>query len=93
MSLSCDVFMEQEDTGGVFVAARVDKGGGSIRNAHGIFFWVFADGTYKVTNDLCKRGKNIMNMIVKNQYRTETCYNIHALSIFVLSYKTYVSNI
>lgn len=57
MSLSCDVFMEKEDGGGVFVAARVDKGGGSIRSARGIFFWVFADGTYKVTNDLSKQGK------------------------------------
>ncbi|XP_060736458.1 galactocerebrosidase [Tachysurus vachellii] len=51
-SISCDVYMEKVDTGGVFVAVRVDKGGGSIRNTQGIFFWVFADGTYKVTNDL-----------------------------------------
>lgn len=55
--MSCDVYMEKVDTGGVFVAARVDKGGGSIRNARGIFFWVFADGTYKITNDLSKWGK------------------------------------
>ncbi|KAF5894795.1 galactocerebrosidase isoform X1, partial [Clarias magur] len=52
LSVSCDVYMEREYSGGVFVAARVDKGGGSIRSARGIFFWVFADGTYKVTNDL-----------------------------------------
>uniref|UniRef100_A0A8C6WWP6 Galactocerebrosidase n=1 Tax=Neogobius melanostomus TaxID=47308 RepID=A0A8C6WWP6_9GOBI len=36
----------------VFIAARVDKGGQSIRSARGVFYWVFADGTYKVTNDL-----------------------------------------
>ncbi|XP_041669243.1 galactocerebrosidase isoform X2 [Cheilinus undulatus] len=52
VTVSCDVFMETVKTGGVFVAARVDKGGGSIRSAKGVFFWVFADGTYKVTNDL-----------------------------------------
>ncbi|XP_062863241.1 galactocerebrosidase [Trichomycterus rosablanca] len=52
VSVSCDVYMEEERTGGVFVAVRVDKGGGSVRSARGIFFWVFADGTYKVTNDL-----------------------------------------
>uniref|UniRef100_UPI0037E87482 galactocerebrosidase isoform X2 n=1 Tax=Semicossyphus pulcher TaxID=241346 RepID=UPI0037E87482 len=52
LTVSCDVFMETVKTGGVFVAARVDKGGGSIRSAKGVFFWVFADGTYKVTNDL-----------------------------------------
>ncbi|MCI4382986.1 hypothetical protein PGIGA_G00021200 [Pangasianodon gigas] len=52
ISVSCEVYMENKYTGGVFVAARVDKGGGSIRSARGIFFWVFADGTYKVTNDL-----------------------------------------
>ncbi|XP_074548779.1 galactocerebrosidase isoform X3 [Halichoeres trimaculatus] len=52
LTLSCDVFMETLTTGGVFVAARVDKGGSPIRRAKGVFFWVFADGTYKVTNDL-----------------------------------------
>ncbi|KAF4083676.1 hypothetical protein AMELA_G00119530 [Ameiurus melas] len=52
MNISCDVYMESKYTGGVFVAARVDKGGGSVRSARGIFFWVFADGTYKITNDL-----------------------------------------
>ncbi|KAG9268908.1 galactocerebrosidase-like [Astyanax mexicanus] len=52
MTVSCDVFMEKENSGGVFVAARLDKGGGSVRNARGIFFWVLADGTYRVTSDL-----------------------------------------
>ncbi|CAJ1074255.1 galactocerebrosidase isoform X2 [Xyrichtys novacula] len=52
LTVSCDIFMEKEKTGGVFVAARVDKGGQSIRSAKGVFFWVFTDGTYKVTNDL-----------------------------------------
>lgn len=52
MTVSCDVFMEKENSGGVFVAARVEKGGGSVRNARGIFLWVLADGTYRVTSDL-----------------------------------------
>ncbi|KAJ0009244.1 hypothetical protein NQD34_016659 [Periophthalmus magnuspinnatus] len=52
LTVSCDVFMEKVKTGGVFVAARVDKGGGSVRSARGVFYWVYADGTYKVTNDL-----------------------------------------
>nr|XP_057934458.1 galactocerebrosidase isoform X2 [Doryrhamphus excisus] len=52
VTVTCDVFMETVKTGGVFIAARVDKGGQSIRSTKGIFFWVFADGTYKVTNDL-----------------------------------------
>ncbi|XP_072545120.1 galactocerebrosidase [Salminus brasiliensis] len=55
VTVSCDVFMEKENSGGVFVAARVDKGGGSVRSARGIFFWVFADGTYRVTSDLSRR--------------------------------------
>ncbi|XP_052001514.1 galactocerebrosidase isoform X1 [Xyrauchen texanus] len=50
--MSCEVYMEAVHTGGVFVAVRVDKGGGVVRSAKGIFFWVYADGTYKVTNDL-----------------------------------------
>lgn len=50
--MSCDVFMETVKSGGVFIAARVDKGGQSVRSAKGVFFWVFADGSYKVTNDL-----------------------------------------
>uniref|UniRef100_A0A4W4HA08 Galactocerebrosidase n=1 Tax=Electrophorus electricus TaxID=8005 RepID=A0A4W4HA08_ELEEL len=52
VNVSCDVYMENEKGGGVFVAARVDKGGGSVRSTKGIFFWIFADGTYKVTSDL-----------------------------------------
>ncbi|XP_029900857.1 galactocerebrosidase isoform X1 [Myripristis murdjan] len=52
LSVTCDVFMESVKTGGVFIAARVDKGGMSVRNTKGVFYWVFADGTYKVTNDL-----------------------------------------
>uniref|UniRef100_A0A8C8CAQ8 Galactocerebrosidase n=1 Tax=Oncorhynchus tshawytscha TaxID=74940 RepID=A0A8C8CAQ8_ONCTS len=41
LTVSCDVFMDTVKTGGVFIAARVDKGGGSVRN-----------GSHKVTNDL-----------------------------------------
>ncbi|KAJ0063075.1 hypothetical protein NL108_011629, partial [Boleophthalmus pectinirostris] len=52
LTISCDVFMEKVKTGGVFIAARVDKGGQSIRSARGVFYWVYADGTYKVTSDL-----------------------------------------
>ncbi|XP_069028558.1 galactocerebrosidase isoform X2 [Embiotoca jacksoni] len=52
LTVTCDVFMEDVKTGGVFVAARVDKGGQSVRGAKGVFFWVFADGSYKVTSDL-----------------------------------------
>ena len=44
--------METVKTGGVFIAARVDKGGQSVRSAKGVFYWVFSDGSYKVTNDL-----------------------------------------
>lgn len=52
LTITCDIFMESVKTGGAFIAARVDKGGESIRSTKGVFFWVFADGTYKVTNDL-----------------------------------------
>uniref|UniRef100_A0A9J8CVR8 Galactocerebrosidase n=2 Tax=Cyprinus carpio TaxID=7962 RepID=A0A9J8CVR8_CYPCA len=52
LMVSCDIYMEAVHTGGVFIAVRVDKGGGVIRSTRGIFFWVYADGTYKVTNDL-----------------------------------------
>ncbi|XP_047201660.1 galactocerebrosidase isoform X3 [Girardinichthys multiradiatus] len=52
VTVTCDVFMENVKSGGVFVAVRVDKGGQSIRSAKGVFFWVFANGLYRVTNDL-----------------------------------------
>ncbi|XP_035599267.1 galactocerebrosidase isoform X2 [Oncorhynchus keta] len=58
LTVMCDVFMETVKTGGVFIAARVDKGGQSVRSAKGVFFWVFADGSYKVTNDLV--GKTVL---------------------------------
>ncbi|MCJ8743896.1 hypothetical protein PDJAM_G00099610 [Pangasius djambal] len=51
ISVSCDIYLETED-GGVFVAARVDQGGESVQRAMGVFYWVFANGTYKVTNDI-----------------------------------------
>ncbi|XP_069064226.1 galactocerebrosidase isoform X3 [Pleurodeles waltl] len=52
MVVCCDVYIETPNTGGVFVAGRVDRGGTPVWGAKGIFFWVFADGTYKVTLDL-----------------------------------------
>uniref|UniRef100_A0A672SMA9 Galactocerebrosidase n=1 Tax=Sinocyclocheilus grahami TaxID=75366 RepID=A0A672SMA9_SINGR len=58
LMVSCDIYMEDVHTGGVFIAVRVDKGGGVIRSTRGIFFWVYADGTYKVTNDL--RGMTVL---------------------------------
>ncbi|XP_028855256.1 galactocerebrosidase isoform X1 [Denticeps clupeoides] len=54
LTVTSDVYIETVKTGGVFIGARVDQGGGSVRSAKGIFFWVFADGTYKVTGDLQK---------------------------------------
>lgn len=54
MTVTCDVLIETVNTGGVFIAARVDKGGESVREAMGVFFWVFANGTYRVTNDIGK---------------------------------------
>ncbi|XP_074145917.1 galactocerebrosidase isoform X1 [Sminthopsis crassicaudata] len=53
LAISCDVYIETPH-GGVFIAGRVNKGGEVIRSAAGIFFWVFADGTYQVTNDLAR---------------------------------------
>ncbi|XP_036405723.1 galactocerebrosidase-like isoform X1 [Megalops cyprinoides] len=58
LTVTCDVYIETPKTGGVFIAARVDKGGESVRNAKGVFYWVYADGTYKVTNDL--RGQTVL---------------------------------
>ncbi|XP_069494036.1 galactocerebrosidase isoform X1 [Ambystoma mexicanum] len=52
MVVSCDVYIETPNTGGIFVAGRVDRGGSPTWGAKGVFFWVFADGTYKVTLDL-----------------------------------------
>ncbi|TNM95964.1 galactocerebrosidase [Takifugu flavidus] len=52
LTVTCDVFMETATTGGVFLAARVDRGGLAVRSTRGVFFWLFADGTYRVTNDL-----------------------------------------
>lgn len=49
--VSCDIYLETEDSG-VFVAARVDRSGESVQSAQGVFYWVFANGTYKVTNDI-----------------------------------------
>ncbi|XP_063804272.1 galactocerebrosidase isoform X2 [Pseudophryne corroboree] len=52
VTVTCDIYIETEDTGGVFLAARVDQGGAPTHLARGIYFWVFADGTYRVTGDL-----------------------------------------
>ncbi|XP_042245359.1 galactocerebrosidase isoform X2 [Thunnus maccoyii] len=77
LTVSCDVFMEKVKTGGVFVAARVDKGGQSVRSAKGVFFWVFADGTYKVTNDLAGQ-----TVLAEGQSGTRA-YGWHTLSLTV----------
>ncbi|CAB1335486.1 unnamed protein product [Coregonus sp. 'balchen'] len=77
LTVSCDVFMETVKTGGVFIAARVDKGGGSVRSAKGVFFWVFADGSYKVTNDLV--GKTVL----AEGHSGTRAYGWHTLSLTV----------
>ena len=44
-------------TDGVFVAARVDRGGCSTNGAKGVFFFVFPiTGKFVVTNDLGNTG-------------------------------------
>ena len=39
----------------MFIAGRVDNGGIYVRRTKGVFFWVYADGTYRVTSDLGKK--------------------------------------
>ncbi|XP_062974014.1 galactocerebrosidase isoform X2 [Elgaria multicarinata webbii] len=51
LTITCDVYIES-DKGGAFVAGRVNKAGTYVREARGVFFWVFPDGTYRVTGDL-----------------------------------------
>lgn len=58
LTVSCDVYMENGYNDGVFIAVRVDKGGGVVRATRGIFFWVYSYGTYQVTNDL--RGTTVL---------------------------------
>uniref|UniRef100_A0A2K6GCC2 Galactocerebrosidase n=1 Tax=Propithecus coquereli TaxID=379532 RepID=A0A2K6GCC2_PROCO len=52
LTITCDVYIETPETGGVFIAGRVNKGGIWIRSARGVFFWIFANGSYRVTGDL-----------------------------------------
>ncbi|XP_078480518.1 galactocerebrosidase [Lampetra planeri] len=77
LTVTCDVFMEHVQTGGVFIAARVDKGGQSVRNTKGVFFWVFADGTYKVTNDLAGQ------TVLAEGLSGTRAYDWHTLSLTV----------
>ncbi|XP_058662513.1 galactocerebrosidase isoform X2 [Ammospiza nelsoni] len=58
MTVTCDIYIEKPRDGGVFIAGRVDNGGIYVRDSKGVFFWVFADGTYRVTSDLA--GKEIL---------------------------------
>uniref|UniRef100_A0A674AZS5 Galactosylceramidase b n=1 Tax=Salmo trutta TaxID=8032 RepID=A0A674AZS5_SALTR len=52
LTVSCDVFMETVKSGEVFIAARVDKGGGSGPQRQGSLLLGVADGSNKVTNGL-----------------------------------------
>ncbi|XP_076979360.1 galactocerebrosidase isoform X3 [Tamandua tetradactyla] len=52
MTITCDVYIETPEKGGVFIAGRVNKGGIFIRSARGVFLWLFANGTYRLTGDL-----------------------------------------
>uniref|UniRef100_A0A452J2J4 Galactocerebrosidase n=1 Tax=Gopherus agassizii TaxID=38772 RepID=A0A452J2J4_9SAUR len=58
VSITCDVYIEHLGNGGVFIAGRVNNGGIYVRHSKGLFFWVFADGTYQVTGDLS--GKEVL---------------------------------
>ncbi|XP_063146260.1 galactocerebrosidase isoform X1 [Candoia aspera] len=50
-TITCDIYIES-NKGGAFIAGRIKKGGIYVAAAEGIFFWVFPDGTYRVTGDL-----------------------------------------
>uniref|UniRef100_H0VF42 Galactocerebrosidase n=3 Tax=Cavia porcellus TaxID=10141 RepID=H0VF42_CAVPO len=52
LTISCDVYIETPKKGGVFIAGRVNKGGLLVRISQGVFFWIFANGMYRVTGDL-----------------------------------------
>lgn len=52
LTVTCDIYIEKPIDGGVFIAGRVDNGGIYVRRTKGVFFWVYADGTYRVTSDL-----------------------------------------
>ncbi|XP_075388486.1 galactocerebrosidase isoform X2 [Tenrec ecaudatus] len=52
LTITSDVYIETPDRGGVFIAGRVNKGGILVRSARGVFFWIFANGSYKVTGDI-----------------------------------------
>uniref|UniRef100_A0A8C8SBZ6 Galactocerebrosidase n=1 Tax=Pelusios castaneus TaxID=367368 RepID=A0A8C8SBZ6_9SAUR len=52
VTITCDVYIERPGNGGVFIAGRVANGGIYVQRSKGLFFWVFADGTYWVTSDL-----------------------------------------
>ncbi|XP_013372684.1 PREDICTED: galactocerebrosidase isoform X2 [Chinchilla lanigera] len=52
LTISCDVYIETPEKGGVFIAGRVNKGGLLVRIAQGVFFWIFTNGLYRVTGDL-----------------------------------------
>ncbi|KAM9147404.1 galactocerebrosidase isoform 2-T2 [Pangshura tecta] len=58
VTITCDVYIERLGNGGVFIAGRVKNGGIYVRSSKGLFFWVFADGTYRVTGDLS--GKEVL---------------------------------
>ncbi|KAM5176916.1 galactocerebrosidase isoform 1-T1 [Callospermophilus lateralis] len=52
LTIQCDVYIETLNRGGVFIAGRVNKGGILIRSARGVFFWIFSNGSFRVTGDL-----------------------------------------
>uniref|UniRef100_A0A3B3DSA9 Galactocerebrosidase n=1 Tax=Oryzias melastigma TaxID=30732 RepID=A0A3B3DSA9_ORYME len=70
LTVTCDAFMENVKNGGVFIAARVSKGGEEVRRAKGVFFWVFANGTYSVTSDIGGCGHSSL------QHRSFTWYTL-----------------
>ncbi|KAJ6661280.1 hypothetical protein lerEdw1_015417 [Lerista edwardsae] len=53
LTITCDIYIESNN-GGAFIAGRINKAGEYVTSAKGVFFWVFPDGTYKVTSDIGK---------------------------------------
>lgn len=51
LTITCDIYIESNN-GGAFIAGRINKAGQFVAVATGVFFWVFPDGTYKVTSDI-----------------------------------------
>ena len=83
VKVTIDAFVPSVNgTDGVFLAARVDRGGCDTVNAQGIFLWMFLGNLLNIFTKLKEKGANKTNTFLTQKCKVLWSTNMYKLQIY-----------